>query len=322
MGSTGAYTLWFLLATVASTYASLATTMVTKPFADQARTVAAPDGYLAMCLITRDSVDLRDWLQHYLDLGVSKVYVFDHNSSTPVIKQVWDYVEEQTVVYHYIEDFSLFEGDTIVQFEAYRQCIKKYAHRHQFLAFFDDDEYLVLKRAAGTRSLADFLQSYEDHGGLAVNWQIIGSSEHVTRPPGKVTDNYIQCIPEDDFQNTHVKVIANTRYVVSTDGNPHTFAYLNGKTAVNEAFAVVPSAFSDPVSTEKVVLYHYTVKSYEDFQRKADWRIGAGGGTRKDQDFFDNVNEAANATCTLLQDRRRASVSVHVRSKHSSKGSG
>ena len=45
-------------------------------------TAAAPDGYLAMCLITRDSVDLREWVQHYVDLGVSKVYVFDHNSTT------------------------------------------------------------------------------------------------------------------------------------------------------------------------------------------------------------------------------------------------
>ena len=281
------------------------------------RTAAAPDGYLAMCLITRDSVDLRDWVQHYLDLGVSKIYVFDHNSSTPVIKQLWDYEVEQTVVYHYVEDFSFFEGESIVQFEAYRQCIKKYAHRHQFLTFFDDDEYIVLKPEARTRSLAEFLRSYEDYGGLAVNWQIIGSSEHVTRPPGRVTDNYVECIPEQDYQNTHVKVIANTRYVISTHGNPHTFAYLNGATAVNEVFAVVPSAFGDPVSTTKIVLYHYTVKSYDDFQRKKDWTIGAGGGTRKDQEFFDNVNKAANDTCTLLQSRRRASVSLNVRSKQS-----
>ena len=84
------------------------------------RSSAGPDGYVAMCLVSRDATDLRDWVQHYLNLGISKVYLFDHNSSIPVIKQVWDYVVEDTVVYHYIEDFDIFEGHNIVQFEAYR----------------------------------------------------------------------------------------------------------------------------------------------------------------------------------------------------------
>lgn len=214
-----------------------------------------------------------------------------------------------------IEDFGLFEGESIVQFEAYRQCIKKCAHRHQFLAFFDDDEYIVLKPAAGTHSLAEFLTPYEDYGGLAVNWQMISSSEHVSRPSGKVTDNYVQCLSEQHYENTHIKVIANTKYVVSTHGNPHTFLYLGGKTAVNERMTVVPSAFSDPVSTEKIVLYHYSVKSYSDFQRKTVWTTGAGGGITRNQTFFDQMNKDATATCTLLQNRRRASRSHRLRMK-------
>ena len=271
------------------------------------RTAAPPDGYVAMCLLARDSTDLRDWVGHYLKLGVSKVYLYDHNSSRPVIKQLWDYTEEGTVVYHYIEDFAIFQGDTIVQIKAYRQCIKKYAHRHQFLAFFDDDEYLVLKPAAKTRPLGEFLQAYEAHGGLAINWQVISSSGHVKRPQGKVTDNYSDCLPQQHYENTHVKVLANTKYVVSVDSNPHTFKYLSGVEAVNENFASVPSAWSKPVSTEKVVFYHYTVKSHQDFQRKAAWSIGAGGGIRRSQEWMDSINADANATCTLLQNRRRAS---------------
>ena len=277
---------------------------------------ASPDGYVAMCLIARDSLALRDWLEHYLDLGVSKVYLYDHNSSTPLIKQLWDYVEEETVVYHYVQDFDIFQGDSIVQFEAYRQCIKKYAHRHQFLAFLDDDEYIVLKPAAKTHSLPLFLQAYEGYGGLAVNWQVISSSGHVKRPRGKVTDNYVACLPQQHYENTHVKVIANTKHVISTDGNPHTFKYLAGAKTVNENLQVVPSAWADPVSIEKIVLYHYTIKSQQDFQRKVAWSTGAGGGLRRSQEWFDSINADANETCTLLQNRRHTFMSVHAKLGH------
>ena len=274
------------------------------------RTPAAPDGYVAMCLITRDSTDLRDWIRHYLDLGVSKVYLYDHNSSTPVIKQIWDYVVENTVVYHYIEDFDIFQGDNIVQFEAYRQCIKKYASKHQFLAFLDDDEYLVLKPNASKRSFPHFMQAFEAYGGLAINWQVISSSGHVERPKGRVTDNYIACLPEQHYENTHVKVIANTKYVICTDGNPHTFRYMSDAKTVNENFKIVPSAWSDPVSTNMVVLYHYTVKSQQDFQRKTAWPTGAGGGTTRTQKWFDKIHTDANETCTLLLNRRQALISA------------
>ena len=166
------------------------------------------------------------FVDHYVSLGVNKIYIFDHNSSAPVIKQLWDYTEAGIVKFHYIEDFILFNGDAIVQFEAYRQCIKKFAHRHQFLAFFEDDEYLVLKQAANTTSLPIFLRAYEGFGGLPCNWRIISSSGHTSRPTGRVVDNYVHCLPQQHFQNTHVKVIANTKYVIATHGNPHTFAYV------------------------------------------------------------------------------------------------
>ena len=196
----------------------------------------------------------------------------------------------------------------------YRQCIKKYAAKHQFLAFLDDDEYLVLKPNAGTKSSPSFMQAFEGYGGLAINWQVISSSGHVERPKGKVTDNYIACLPEQHYENTHVKVVANTKYVISTDGNPHTFRYLSDAKTVNENFEMVSSAWSVPVSTNKVVLYHYTVKSQQDFQRKTVWPTGAGGGTTRTQEWFEEIYKDANETCTLLINRRQAVISANTSS--------
>ncbi len=62
--------------------------------------------YVGLCAIIRDSLDLRDFVDHYVSLGVIKIYIFDHNSSTPVIKQLRDYTEAGIVEYHYIEDIA------------------------------------------------------------------------------------------------------------------------------------------------------------------------------------------------------------------------
>lgn len=42
-------------------------------------------GYVALCLVARDAhADLLEWLNHHLRLGVSKVYLWDHESSPPM----------------------------------------------------------------------------------------------------------------------------------------------------------------------------------------------------------------------------------------------
>ena len=51
-----------------------------------------------------------------------------------------------------------------------------------------------------------FMQQYEQYGGLAVNWMIFGSSGHKSRPRGGVLVNYHACLPDQQEQNTHVKV--------------------------------------------------------------------------------------------------------------------
>jgi hypothetical protein len=51
-----------------------------------------------------------------------------------------------------------------------------------------------------------FLQLYASYGGLAVNWVIFGSSGHAARPRGGVLVNYHACLPDQQEQNTHVKV--------------------------------------------------------------------------------------------------------------------
>lgn len=41
-----------------------------------------PEGYVALCVIVKDqAADLREWLQYHRWIGISRVYLFDNNST-------------------------------------------------------------------------------------------------------------------------------------------------------------------------------------------------------------------------------------------------
>lgn len=58
--------------------------------------------YLAMCLVTSDQgVDVREWIDHYLRLGVGRFYIFDH-STTSVVSAFADLVFMGVVEYELV----------------------------------------------------------------------------------------------------------------------------------------------------------------------------------------------------------------------------
>ena len=58
-------------------------------------------------------------------------------------------------------------------------CIMDYGHRHQWMAFFDINEFLVFTQpyAQGVDDLRLMLRSYEDRGGLLISARMFGSGE-------------------------------------------------------------------------------------------------------------------------------------------------
>jgi hypothetical protein len=55
-------------------------------------------------------------------------------------------------------------------------------------------------------NLALFLAGFERHAALGVNWVMFGSSGLQQRPPAGPMAGYNACVPQDNQENTHVKV--------------------------------------------------------------------------------------------------------------------
>jgi hypothetical protein len=96
-----------------------------------------PD-YLAMCLIVKDQPeDTVEWIEYHRRIGVTKFYVFDHNSTVPLIKQLYGYVEAGIVEYRFFREFEQEGPGSWAQTWVYDTCIKDFGRRHRWMAFID-----------------------------------------------------------------------------------------------------------------------------------------------------------------------------------------
>lgn len=72
--------------------------------------------------------------------------------------------------------------------------------------------------------------------------------------------SYAAALPPQ-VENSHVKVIANTEYLLTVGDDPHTCFYRDAAHfTVNEGGVPVHGAKSDPPSQDRIALYHYLTK--------------------------------------------------------------
>jgi hypothetical protein len=255
--------------------------------------------YFAMCVVVKDqNHDIREWIQYHHWLGAVKFYVYDHNSSTPLLEDLKDYIKAGIV------EYTLFAGHhdpsppkmfrKTGQGYAYADCLARSRNRHQWLSFIDADEFLVLYDPAH-RNISDFLRDYEDHGAVGVNWRMFGSSGLKTKPAVSTLEAYTACVPANHSENTHIKTLVNVMYTASIGETPHHFWFVKGKGAVNENHAPCTLSWCKPQSHQKIGLHHYVTKSLAEYEEKMV--RGGGSGSLKGMNFFQLVDQWSTDTC-------------------------
>ncbi len=70
------------------------------------RGLSAQRAAQAVCLVVRNQhADIREWLEHHMALGVGRFYVFDNNSTRPMLDTVLDLVQAGVVDYQYLTGY-------------------------------------------------------------------------------------------------------------------------------------------------------------------------------------------------------------------------
>lgn len=249
-----------------------------------------PPYYLGLCAIAKDETPfLREWVAYHHHIGFEKIYIYDNESQVPVRDCLADFYDRG------VFDSYTLQGKAM-QLIAYNHCLKNHGHEFEWLAFFDLDEFLCLHQDTDARVL---VRDYERYSALSLNWDSFGSSGHLSRPRGLVTESYRQSLGYSAI----VKCIVRPARV-SMGFTSHHFLYTEG-VAVNAEGLPAFGSFA-PIAVNKVCLNHYSFKSQQDYEEKVGKSDATYGeyNPRSLASFYHQARQPAHERTAILPTAR------------------
>lgn len=243
--------------------------------------------YCSVCLIIKNDHDyIREWIDYYRLIGVDHFYIADNNSSPPLREILSDYIEHGIITYTY---------DTRVgpQGYVYNECLRNYGDQNKWIAFFDSDEFLLLKQHD---SIRDFLVNYEEFGAVSIPWYLFGSNGHVEKQKS-ILPSYTTRHPESSCYKTIVQPKAVIHFSVH-----HVDEFQPGYYAVDPALNRVEGAITQHQVSDVAQLNHYFLRSLRDYEEKIA-RGPSAGTTNRTMEEFHHVNQWCNVQDTTIIER-------------------
>jgi len=212
---------------------------------------------LAACLNFKNAAPyLAEWLEFHLLVGFEHFYLYNNNSDDDYEAVLEPYIQAGIV--------SLFQWPESPAFpKSYEHCVARHQHETRWIAFLDDDEFLFPTTHVDLRKI---LRNYEFHPAVVVHWILFGSSGHVHRVPGLVTENYLR---RAEAVDRHIKTIVNPRRLARVL-NPHYCKYKDKQWAVDENKRPQEGATGSPATADILRINHYSSKSLEDWTNKVN----------------------------------------------------
>lgn len=230
---------------------------------------------------------LEEWIVYHRLLGVERFYLYSDDRDTHVCEKLLEpYIATKIVDLRLIKDMNwLGAGENAWhQKDAYKEIIRESAGKTHWLALIDLDEFLLPRRCDDLRVL---LQEYERYSGLAVHWNIFGTSGHITRPPSQI--NHLLHRAENGwYRNQMIKSIVRPDKVdLARVDNVHYFQAVSGDT-VDENGEIVRAMGRRSVSTSKIRLNHYVLRSLQDFWEVKAVRNRSNEAPKCDERYFNH----------------------------------
>jgi hypothetical protein len=198
------------------------------------------------CIAKWEDNYMEEWLLYNRKIGFDHIYIYENDwrckLDFPWITKIpWD-------------------GQKM-QVKAYNDFIKNHNNDYDWVAFFDCDEFIVLKKHS---NIKEFLADYDNPNGLMINWQYYGANGQLDR--GRHPNSLLkQFTLREKEINHHIKTI----FKLPAKGrmnHPHCGTIpcmdTNGKYA--------RSPFNEDLVGDVAVLNHYCVKSFEDWKLRCE----------------------------------------------------
>ena len=198
-----------------------------------------------VCIAKNEDPYIQEWIEYHTKLGFDHVFVFMNDWRT-------DY-EHPQMTKHVIDGLNQ-------QRQAYSDFLSMYRNEYDWAAFFDVDEFLVLKKHDNVK---DYLSNYINYGAIGINWTFFGNNGHTEVVDGE----YSQLKRFTKRQigiDQHVKTILQLKTGWGMDVH-HPSGNL-----VDSEHRQFRGPFN-PYGTDNIAqLNHYWSKTPDEFARKCD----------------------------------------------------
>jgi len=214
-----------------------------------------------VCIAKNEDRYIEEWARYHIKLGFDKIFIFCDNWRPPDIN------------IPNVRFLNIEINAENRQIEIYNYALLSFGFNYDFIAFFDVDEFLVLKlHKTVNELLADKKQS------VAVNWILFGNNS-ITEDDGSlgVLNRFTKCQSKPD---KHVKCIV--KYVSGVEMvDPHhpNHPWLGSDGENHE------DPFCESGNTDEAQLNHYFCKTYQEWKLKQSRGCADSNLIRPDSDF-------------------------------------
>lgn len=135
------------------------------------------DGVLLCGIGKMENNYIREWVEHYKELGFKNICLFDNNDvdGERFEDEIGDYIESGFVILENARGFYRY------QIESYNVCYNKYKDRYKWIAFFDIDEFLWIdKKFNGDINTYVSSPQFDKFNCIRVCWENYDDNDLIT----------------------------------------------------------------------------------------------------------------------------------------------
>jgi hypothetical protein len=229
-----------------------------------------------VCIAKNEENYLQEWVSYYKKLGFTNVFMYENNWRSNLFD------DDKFVVK------IPFDGEA-QQLNSYNNFVKHHGKDYDWGAFFDVDEFLVLKKH---NNISDFLLDYKDYSSVAINWVLFGDNNHTL----VVGNNYSVL---ERFTKRQIGVDKHIKTICKMSANPNFKSPHNpdNLTWVDTNYNTGKGSFNENGLDNVAQLNHFFTKTKEEFKLKIDRGRSDIKNFRNLSDFEPhNINEIEDLT--------------------------
>lgn len=216
---------------------------------------------------------VREWVKHYNNLFFTNIIIADNNNKDGQYFDtvIGDYIENGYVI---IEDYRDRQAQWL-QHTVFKELYEKYKSQYDWIAFFDIDEFLILKE---DNNINDYLSRdcFKNYDVICINWKVYDDNGLVYWDRAKgVMERFTHPIPDDMITYINDSVPQNDTFKSFVRGNKEGLSFVqtihspnndDWDFCNNKGDRIIPQkTYRCPSDHTLAQLNHYWYKSIEEF---------------------------------------------------------